>query len=113
MDRSVAPTLSIGFSSTTTEKVVKWQLAYLWTKAGESTAAAAEETLTTTGTTPATAEGLTMATFTGINVPDSDDVCIHCQITRLSADAEDTCEDDVELHGVCFEWTSNKLGTAT
>lgn len=113
MDRSVAPTLTIGWSSTTTSKNVKWQLGYLWIKLNEDTTAGAEETLYATTSSSATAEGMVTSTFIGINVPDSDDICIHCKLTRLSADAADECEDDVELHGICFQWTSNKLGTAT
>jgi hypothetical protein len=113
MDRSVAPTLKIGWSSGATEKVGVWQLEYLWTKLGEATDAAAQETLETTGTTPVTADGLVVSSFTGIDVPDSDDVCLHCRLKRLGADGDDTLSDTAELHGVCLEFTTNKLGTAT
>jgi len=55
MDRTVAPTIVIGWSTTTTDpgndsEQAEWQLEYLWTSPGESTAAAAQETLYATGT---------------------------------------------------------------
>lgn len=110
MDRSVEPTLILGWSSTTTSGNVTWQLEYLWTSPGESTAGAAQETLTVTTAVSATAEGLVMSTFTGIDIPSATDACMHLRITRLSASASDTVADDVELHGMCFRWMSNKLG---
>ncbi len=113
MDRTVAPTLSIAWSSTTTGGNVKWQLEYVWRRADESTTVAAEETLTVTSAVSGTAEGLVLSTFTGINPPGSSDVCCHCRITRLSADAADTANEDIEMHGICFSWTSNKLGGDT
>jgi hypothetical protein len=112
MDRSVAPTISLGWSSGATEKVGVWQLEYLWTKEGEDTTTAAQETLETTGTTPATADGLVLSTFTGIDVPDSDDICLHCRLKRLGADGDDTLSDTAELHGICMQFASDKLGTA-
>jgi hypothetical protein len=113
MDRSVAPTIILGWSSGATEKIGVWQLEYLWTKEGEDTTTAAQETLETTGTTPATADGLVLSTFTGIDVPDSDDICLHCRLKRLGADGDDTLSDTAELHGICMQFASNKLGTAT
>jgi hypothetical protein len=113
MDRTVAPTITIGWSSVATEKVGVWQLEYLWTKAGEDTTAAAQETLEATGTTPTTAHGLVITTFSGIDAPDSDDICMHCRLKRLGDDGDDTLNATAELDGVCMEWTSDKLGTAT
>jgi len=111
MDRSVEPTITIGWSSTTNAGNVKWQLEYLWRSADESTTGAAQETLTVTTAVSGVAEGLAQSTFTGIDIPSDTDICIHCRITRLSADAADTVADDVELHGVCQKWTSDKLGS--
>jgi len=115
MDRTVAPTVSIGWSTTTTDSgdnstQVKWQLEYLWTSLDESTVAAAQGTLTVITSASTVAEGMVSSTFTGIDIPSTTDICMHCKITRLSADASDTVVDDVELHGVCLSWTSNKLG---
>lgn len=110
MDRTVEPTLLIGWSTTPTSGNVTWQLEYVWRSINEDTTVGAEETLTQSTTVSVTAEGLCATTFTGINVPSGTDICMHCRITRLSADATDTVNADVELHGICFSWTSNKLG---
>ena len=114
MDRTVAPSITIGWSADGANPGdCEWQLEYLWTSPGEDTGAAAQETLPVTGTAAAVADGLVLTTFAGIDLPSATDVCIHCRITRLSADANDTIADTVELHGVCLNWTSNKLGLPT
>jgi len=111
MDRSVAPTLSVGWSADgSSPGNCRWQLEYLWTSPGEDTGAGAQEILYVTGTATVTADGFVVSTFTGIDLPSATDFCLHCRITRLSADALDTIVDTVELHGVCFSWTSDKLG---
>ena len=115
MDRSVAPTLKIGWSTTTVDpgdasENVTWQLEYVWRSADESTIVGAEGTVSVNATASIIAEGLVFTTITGIVVPSGTDICMHARITRLSAGASDTVADDVELHGVCFSWTSNKLG---
>jgi len=112
MDRSVAPTINVGWSCTNTGNVV-WQLEYLYTALNEDTSAAAEETLTETDAASATAEGLVVTAFDGVNVPGSTDVCVHCRLSRMDSSGNDTVGADVELHGVCLEYTANKLGTAT
>ena len=118
MDRSVAHTISVGWSADGANPgVCEWQLEYLWSSPGEDTGAAAQETLYATGTGPATADGLVVTTFTGIDVPSSTDACVHCRLKRLSSASAggqaDTIAIDVHLHGACFGWTSNKLGKAT
>jgi len=118
MDRAVAPTIGLGWSADGANAgVCEWQLEYLWTAQGEDTGAAAQETLYATGTAPATADGLVYTEITGIDVPGSTDACIHCRLKRLSSasagGSADTIAIDVHLHGVCFNWTSDKLGTAT
>ena len=111
MDRSVAPTIAIGWSADgTSPGNCRWQLEYLWTAPGEDTGAGAQETLYVTGIAAAVADGLVLSTFTGIDLPSATDACLHCRITRLSADVLDTIGDTVELHGVCFDWISDKLG---
>jgi len=114
MDKSVAPTLKIGWSTNTTatDETAVWQLEYLWMAPGEDTTAAAQETLTINSNAIAQANGLIIAEFTGIDAPDADDVCIHCRLKRLGADANDDLSDTAELHGVCLSYTSNKLGEA-
>ena len=115
MDRTVSPTIIIGWSTTTTDpdddsEQVKWQLEYVWRSQDESTIVGPQETLTVLTTASAIAEGFRASTFIGIDIPSGTDICIHCRLTRLSADAEDTVADDVELLGVCLQWTSDKLG---
>ena len=115
MDRTVSPTITIGWSTTTVDpdddsEQVKWRLEYVWRSQDESTIVGPQETLTVLTTASAVAEGLRASTFLGIDIPIGTDICIHCRVTRLSADAEDTVVDDVELLGICLQWTSDKLG---
>lgn len=111
MDRSVGPSLRIGWSSASTGNC-KWQLKYRWFSEDEDLTQDGEETLTTTDAASATANGLVITTITGIDAPSSSDATIMFKLTRLSADAADTISDTVELHGVCFNYTSDKLGEA-
>jgi len=116
MDRDVAPTFTIGWSTTPTSGNCEWQVEYLWRKVDEDTTAAADDTLlasTDAGGTQAastTAEGMVMTTFT-LAAPHTDDVCLHLRIRRRAdLDADTINGADVELHGVCMTFTSNKLG---
>lgn len=112
MDRSVAPYIAIGWSADgISPGNCEWQLEYLWTAANEDTSAAAQETLTATSAAGSTANGLVVVSLGNMQVPSSTDACLHCRITRLSAGGNDTIVDTVELHGVCFSFTSNKLGS--
>jgi len=114
MDRTVAPTISIAWSADgVSPGNCEWQLEYFWTSPGESTVQGAEETLTQIAAASSTSNGMVLTTFTGINVPSGSDVCLHCRLTRLSAGANDTIADTVELHGTCFQFTCDKLGKAT
>lgn len=113
MDRSVASSFIIGWSADGIDPGdCKWQLEYLWTAPNEATNAGAQETLTTTVTASSTSNGLIISEITGVDVPSSTDVCFHFKITRLSADANDTIADNVEILGICNSFTSNKLGSA-
>jgi len=114
MDRTVAPTVSIGWSADgVSPGNCEWQLEYFWTGPDDDTTQAAAETLTQTTAASATANGMVLTTFTGINAPDASDICMHCRLTRLSAGANDTINDTVELHGACLQYTCDKLGEAT
>jgi len=112
MDRSVALTMKLGWSTNTTvtTETAVWQLEYLWMSSGEDTTAVAQETLTTQSNAIAQANGLIIAEFTGVDLPSANDICIHCRLKRLGADGNDDLTDTAELHGVCLEYTSNKLG---
>lgn len=76
----------------------------------EDTSAGAQENITINGTASSTSNGLAVSSFIGIDIPSATDMCIHCKLTRLSAGTNDTIADTVELHGVCLQFTSNKLG---
>ena len=112
MDKTVAPTMLIGWSTNTTatSETCTWQLEYLWTSEGEDTTVAAQETLTIDSNAISQANGLIMAEITGIDLPSATDVCIHCRIKRLGAGENDDLTDTAELHGICFRYVSNKLG---
>jgi len=109
MDRSEEITIRIGWSSASTGNV-KWQLEYRWLAEDEDTTLGAEETLTAVSDASTTADGLVVTDITGINAPSSIDASIIFKLTRLSADVQDTITDTVKLHGICFNYISNKLG---
>ena len=118
MDRTVAPSITFGWSSTTTGGDCEWQIEYLWRSADEATDAAADDTLLSStdadaSTSSAVANGLTLSTFPLV-APSATDVCIHLRIKRRADLAADTINGDtVELFGICLNFTTNKLGTAT
>ena len=117
MDRTVAPEFKIGWASATADpgddsKQVVWQLEYLYVAAGESTIAAAQETLTATTSASTTANGLTISTFTGVDLPGSTDQLMMIRIKRLGADGDDDLGDDCTLLGCGFKYASDKLGVA-
>jgi len=112
MDRTVEPMVRVGWSSASTGDC-KWQLKYRWFSEDEDLTQDGEETLTVIDAASTTANGLVITPITGINVPSDTDATIAFKLTRLSADAADTISDTVELHGVCFNYTSNKLGEPT
>lgn len=109
MDRSAAPIIRIGWSSASSGNC-EWQLEYRWLAEDEDCTSAAQETLTVTDAASATSNGLVITTVSGIDAPSSTDASIIFRLKRLSAGANDTISDTVELHGVCFNYTSNKLG---
>lgn len=114
MDRAVAPSILIGWSAAGANPGnCEWQVEYLWTAPNENTTAVAQETLPVTVAASATTNGLIVSEITGVDVPSSTDRCLHLRIKRLAAGGNDTITGTVELHGICMNFTSNKLGTAT
>jgi len=116
MDRSEAPSITIGWSSATTEKFCEWQIEYLWRSVNEDTTPAAPDDTLLSSTdadvsiSSATANGFVLSTFP-ISAPSATDVCLHLRIKRRADLAADTINGDtVELHGICMTFTSNKLG---
>jgi len=110
-DRTEEVIIRLGWTSGSTGNC-KWQLKYRWFSEDEDMTQDGEETLTVTDSASATANGLVVTTIEGINAPDATDATIIFKLTRLSADENDTIGDTVELHGVCFNYISNKLGEA-
>ncbi|MCD6172943.1 MAG: hypothetical protein J7J96_04010, partial [Sulfurimonas sp.] len=113
MDRSVAPTLNIGWHANgVSPGNCKWQLEYLWISPNEDVTAGAQETLTVVSTASATSDGLIVAEVNGIDLPSSTDMALFWKITRLSADVQDTISDVTHMRGQFMEYTANKLGEA-
>jgi len=109
MDRTEEVKLRVGWTSASTGNC-KWQLKYRWFSEDEDMTQDGEETLTEVDAASATANGLVVTTIEGINAPSATDATIIFKLTRLSADGDDTISDTVELHGVCFNYVSDKLG---
>jgi len=112
MDRTVVPIFKIGWSAGgVSPGVCEWQLEYLWIGPGEATSAAAQETLTATGTAPATGDGLVITAFSGIDLPGATDQAMLFRIMRLSDGGSDTIAAAVHMRGRLFTYTMDKLGT--
>jgi len=111
-DRTEGVVIRLGWSSASTGNC-KWQLKYRWFSEDEDMTQDGEETLTAVDAASATANGLVVTDIEGIDAPSATDATIIFKLTRLSADGQDTISDTVELHGVCFNYISDKLGQAT
>ena len=114
MDRTVVPAIRLGWSTNTDEitETAVWQLEYLYRALGEDTTVAAQATETVNSDADAQADGLNIAAFPALALPSADDICIHCRVKRMGAAVADDLTDTAELHGVCFMYISDKLGTA-
>jgi len=111
LDRTEGVIVRLGWSSASAGNC-KWQLKYRWFSEDEDMTQDGEETLTAVDVASSTANGLVVTTIEGIDAPSDTDATIMFKLTRLSADGEDTISDTVELHGICFNYTSDKLGAA-
>lgn len=108
MDHTVAPTLRIGWETPTTSATCKWQLEYLYRKAGEDMSSTSGTSLYADGTSSASANGLVNTDFT-LAAPDSDDSNLVMRLTRIGGDAGDTIGDSVYTHGGRLMFKANKL----
>jgi hypothetical protein len=114
MDKSVGMTIYIGWSTPTgSAGNCRWQVEYLFRQANEAMDAAADATLVDNFAASSTAKGLVVSTIGTTAVPNAADVCLTMRIKRRADEAADTLGEDNHLHGLCVEYTSNKLGTAT
>lgn len=114
MDKSAGMTIYIGWSTPTgSAGNCRWQVEYLFRQADEAMDAAADATLVDNFAASATAKGLVISTIGTTAVPNAADVCLTMRIKRRADEAADTLGEDNYLFGLCVEYTSNKLGTAT
>ena len=112
MDKSVAPTVSVGWSTPTADAGnCRWQVEYLYRQVDEDMTAAADATLVDNFPASSTANGLVVSEVGTLAVPHANDVCITMRIKRRADEAADTLGEDNHLLGLCVEYTSNKLGT--
>jgi len=113
MDKTVAPVFKIGWSANgVSPGDAEWQLEYLYISPNEDTTAAAQATITVTSTASGTSDGLIIAPFAALALPSATDQAMFFRITRLSAaGSNDTIADDIELRGMLFTHTRDKLGT--
>jgi len=111
IDFSVQPVLKIGWSTSDINGLqCRWQVEYLWRTENESMSAAAEGTVVGNYIDSAVVNGLTMISVQLDNI-NTDDVCITFRICRRSDQAGDTLNGiNVDLHGICLYYVSNKLG---
>lgn len=110
MYRSTYPKIRLGWSSPETSGNVKWQIQYLYRSENEDTnSTTPDETLTATTAVSSTANGYKYSEFTLKNPSSTDRIC-QIRISRLGADAADTCSGAANLLGMVFEYTCDKLG---
>jgi len=113
MDRSVAPTIRIGWASPVTTGNIKWEVKSLYRSENEDiSSTTADDTIDVVDAVSSTSNGYQYTSFT-LSAPSSTDRVVQIRITRLGSDASDTADDVANLLGFLFEYTSNKLGTAT
>jgi len=111
MDRTKDASFYLGWCSSAQSKNARWQVEYRVLKEDEDVSGAAEDTLTQTEASSATANGMVLSSFTipaaSIGV---DDHCILFRVSRLGGDDLDTLSDVANLVGVCLHYQSDKLG---
>ena len=102
----------LGWSSPAQSLNCDWEVAYLLTKLNDDVTGAAQETLQSFETSSATSNGLIISSFTIANAQmESTDVCVHINIMRDGNDVSDTLSDVAQVHGICLQFTKDKLGT--
>ena len=113
MDMSAGVNILIGWNTPTSNAGnCKWDVEYLFRQEDEAMDAAADATLTATVAASATAKGLLVSSIGTTVVPHADDICMTIRVKRRADEAADTLGEDNHLFGVCFLYTSNKIGTA-
>jgi hypothetical protein len=114
MDKSASITFYIGWNTPTASAGnCRWQIEYLFRQANEAMDAAADATLVNNFAASATAKGLVISEIGTTAVPHANDICVTLRIKRRADEAGDTLSEDNYLFGICMQYYSNKLGTAT
>ena len=111
MDVSEDSYICIGWSSPTTSQTLIMDAYYLITAAGDSTEQAGTAAMAIPLTSGTNADELvvsTIATIPGGTI--TDEMCVHVKMMRDGNNPADTLGDVMELHGVAFQYTANKLG---
>ena len=104
-------TILIGWSSPAQSLNCAWNISYLLTSLNENTSASAQQVLASFETSSSTANGLIVSSFTIVNAQIvSTDFCVHISILRDGDETGDTLSDVAHLHGICLDYTSDKLG---
>ena len=110
MDLSADSYICVGWSVPNTSANMTWGYGYLATAVNEDTQPASATTGTQVVTSSATADGLNVSTI--ITIPGdtftTTTVCIHVYVYRDVS--EDTYGAEVDLHGMAFKYTADKLG---
>lgn len=110
MDRTVAPTFHVGWSTSgASAGNVYWKLEYLWIGEDENSCAAGTGSWRVAAAS-STANGLVFSTFANLALPSNTDLAMLYKLTRLSGHILDTIVDTVEVRGLAFTRTVNKLG---
>ena len=101
----------LGWSSPAQSLNCAWNVSYIFSGLNEDTTASAQEVLQSFETSSSTANGMTISEFTIDNAQISaDDICIHLSILRDGNEVGDTLSASAHLHGICLQYTSDKLG---
>jgi len=94
-------TFIIGWSSPTTSADCNFNISYTTTEVDEDTSVPCEYYQDIIITSSSVADGLTVSQITITEITE-DDKCIHMQVLRDGNDPLDTINDDVYIHGLCF-----------
>jgi len=113
IDLTAVSYICIGWSSPIISQDCDWNTIHLLTAANDDTDQAGTATQDYVESS-STADGLVitrMVTLAADSI-NSDEICIHLQLWRDGNDGSDNLGAVAELHGIVFEYTSNKLGEA-
>ena len=110
IDRSVAPTFTIGWSSPETTGTCVWQLEVLYREEDEDWSSTTPQSTIEVEASPSnTTDGLAFTSFT-LPTLSSTDAGMIFRLSRLGSDADDDMDDVAYVFGGAIDYTANKLG---